>query len=371
MASAPHRQTDDLREALRLAVYATNGVTDVVEAMHLRIASGPAVLGKPLAAPARLVTRLAYGNVRFVTRLVAELGDRLLRELEPLLGEGSSGPEREAVVAALNGVLGDWLQKTKSPLAFDMSLRKDGSGPRALVLVHGSAMNDRQWQRRGHDHGQALARDEGWTPVYVRYNSGLAIAENGRLLAERLDELSDVEEIAILAHSLGGLVARSACHLAEGRPWRRRLRSLVTLGTPHHGAPLERYGSLFEALLPLSSYSAPLARLASIRSEAITDMRDGLDLPLPAGVECHAIAGANDRLVPVASALGAFPLPRCSVVAGAGHLDLLSSQEAYQTIRRALSQNRAPPSPRPIPPPERSSAQPTQGAGLARRSRAG
>ncbi len=131
MVNGPHRHADDLREALRLAVHATTGVADVVEAMHLRIASGPALLGKPLALPALVVTTLAYGNVRFVTRLVGELGDRLLRELEPFLGEGASGAERDAVVSALNGVLGDWLRRTESPLALDMRLRRVGDGSRA------------------------------------------------------------------------------------------------------------------------------------------------------------------------------------------------------------------------------------------------
>jgi pimeloyl-ACP methyl ester carboxylesterase len=339
MASVPQRQADDIREALRLAVCATTGVTEIVEAMHCRIASGAGVLGRPLALPARLVTRIAYGNVRFVTRLIGKVGDRALRELDPLLGESASGPERDAVVAALNGVVGDWLRETGSPLALEMRLRKEGAGPRAVVLVHGSSMNDRHWHRDGHDHGRALARDDDWMPVYVRYNSGLSIAENGRLLAERLALLSEVREIALLGHSMGGLVARAASHVAEaeGLGWRTRLRSLVTLGTPHRGAPLERYGSLLEALLPISSYSAPLASLGRIRSAGITDMRDGLDLPLPAGVGCYAIAAGKDRMVPIASAHGAFSPECCSIVPGVSHLDLLSSLEAYDRIRLALS----------------------------------
>jgi pimeloyl-ACP methyl ester carboxylesterase len=339
MASARQRQADDIREALRLAVCATTGVTEIVEAMHCRIASGAAVLGQPLAIPARFITRFAYGNVRFVAQLVGKIGDRALRELDPWLGESASGPERDAVVAALNGVLGDWLRDTGSPLALEMSLRKEGAGSRAVVLVHGSSMNDRQWHWRGHDHGRALARDDGWMPVYVSYNSGLPIAENGRLLAERLTELTDVREIAILGHSLGGLVARAAIQAAEaeGLDWRTRLRSLVTLGTPHRGAPLERYGSILEALLPISSYSAPLASLGRIRSAGITDMRNGLHFALPAGVGCYAIAAGKDRMVPISSAHGAFPPECCSIVPDATHLDLLSSLDAYETIRLALS----------------------------------
>jgi pimeloyl-ACP methyl ester carboxylesterase len=319
-------------------VDATTGGTGVVEDRHRRIASGPAILGKPLAIPARIVTKIAYGNVRGVTRLVGKTIDLVLCRLEPFLGESTPGPEREAVVAALNGVLGDWLLRTNSPLAIEMRLRGEGRGPKVVVLVHGSSMNDRQWRYGGHDHGEALARDEGWSPVYVHYNSGLPIADNGRLLAERLEELAHAEEIAIIGHSMGGLVARSASHIAEGqgRAWRRKLRKLVTLASPHLGSPLERGGNILELLLPLSGYSAPLARLGKIRSAGITDLRYGLDVPLPEDVECYAIAAGKDRLVPIASAHGAFCRTRCSVVADANHIDVLGSLEAYESIRRAL-----------------------------------
>jgi hypothetical protein len=111
----------------------------------------------------------------------------------------------------------------------------------------------------------------------------------------------------------------------------------VTLGSPHLGSPLERAGSLLEILLPISSYSAPLARLGKIRSAGITDLRFGLDLPLPAGVACHAIAAENDRLVPVVSAHGPFPLANCSIAPGISHLDLLCCPNTYELIRRALA----------------------------------
>jgi len=339
VADDPRSNADDLREAARLVVRATIGVTHVVEAMHLRIAGGPAVLGSPLALPARLGTAVAYGNVRLVTRLVGELADRVLQQLTPVLGESTQSAEREAIISALNGVIGDWLAHTHSPLAVDMQLRRAGAGPKVVVLVHGSAMSDRQWLRRSHDHGAALARDDGWAPVYVRYNSGLPIAENGRKLARLLDELADSRDIALIGHSMGGLVARSACHAAEveGRVWRTKLRTLVTLGSPHLGAPLERAGNLVEILLPISSYSEPLARLGKIRSKGITDLRHGLRLPLPAGVDCHAIAAENDRLVPVQSAHGSFPPANCSIAPGVSHLDLLCCPNTYRIVRGALA----------------------------------
>lgn len=339
MGEGPRKNADDLREAVKLLVEAVTGVTSVVERMHYRIASGPAVLGKPLALPARLATRFAYGNVRGVTRLVGKALDVVVHQLTPLLGDSAPSAERDTIVAVLNGVLGDWLARTKSPLALTMQLRRAQPGPKVVVLVHGSSMHPGQWLFAGHDHGAALARDEGWACVHVHYNSGLPIADNGRALSALLETIDDVEEIAIVGHSMGGLVARAACTEAEAEAhtWRTKLTRLVTLGTPHLGAPLERAGDLVTQLLPISSYSAPLAQLARIRSAGITDLRHGLATPLPEGVACHAIAAERDGLVPIASAHGAFPAAHCSIVAGAGHLDLLGSLEAYATIRAALA----------------------------------
>jgi len=90
--------------------------------------------------------------------------------------------------------------------------------------------------------------------------------------------------------------------------WRPRLGKLVCLGSPHHGAALERAGNWVHLLLGASRYSAPFAQLARIRSAGVTDMRFGyvLDadwqggdrfahrhaphtlLPLPDGVEPSA-----------------------------------------------------------------------------------
>jgi pimeloyl-ACP methyl ester carboxylesterase len=156
-------------------------------------------------------------------------------------------------LAALNGVLGDHLADTANPLALKMQFRlrnmPQNSGGRIVVLIHGLCMSDLQWTRRDHDHGAALARDFGYTPVYLSYNSGLHISTNGRALAESLEALitqwpAPVEDFVIIGHSMGGLVARSACHYGEEADhlWRRKLRKLVFLGTPHHGAPLERIG---------------------------------------------------------------------------------------------------------------------------------
>jgi pimeloyl-ACP methyl ester carboxylesterase len=399
MTKKARRHVDDLRGMSRLAVEATHAVTGVVEAMHRTIASGPSVLGRPLEVPARFFTGLVYGSVRGVTSLVGGGVDAALVELAPWLGESIPGAEREAVLAALNGVVGDYLRETENPLAIDLAFRRNGMplelarralsaaipSPRAklAVLVHGSCMNDLQWGRGGEDHGSRLARDLGYAPVYLHYNSGLHVSTNGRELAAALERLlaewpAPAPELVIVGHSMGGLVARSACHYAEemGHAWRSRLRSLVCLGTPHHGAPLERGGSFIDLLLGISRYSAPLARLGQIRSAGVTDLRFGcvLDedwegkdrfarsadlrtpLALPAGVRCYSVAGTlaskpraklpGDGLVPVDSALGrhtrrelslGFPEANQHVAFGTSHVDLLHRADVYETLRAWLA----------------------------------
>jgi hypothetical protein len=398
VTSNARSHVDDLRGASRLAIEATRGITDLVEEMHVTIASGPAVLGQPLAAPARAITGVVYGAIRGVTGLVGGGIDGALARLAPLVGASPPGPEREALLAALNGVLGDYLEETGNPLAIRMHARHGGralelspealrrgvpgAGPRVLVLVHGSCMTDGQFTRRGHDHGAALARDLGYTPVYLRYNSGLHVSTNGRAFAGLLEQLVaawpvPVAELVILGHSMGGLVARSACHYGADHAWMRRLRALVTLGTPHHGAPMERGGNLIDAMLDVSRYSAPLGRLGRIRSAGVTDLRYGNTLDehwqgrdrfargadtrcpvaLPAGARCYAVAGTlspapggalrSDGMVPVDSALGAHVTPQLTlgfsdarkyVAYGAGHLDLLDAPDVYAAIRGWLSE---------------------------------
>jgi pimeloyl-ACP methyl ester carboxylesterase len=325
--------------------------------------------------------------------------DLALGQLAPLLGEGASASvERDVVLAALNGVLGDYLNDTENPLAIQMRLRHGGQAlelerqalraafPHAsgklLVLVHGSCLSDRQWSRLGHDHGIALSRDLGYTPIYLHYNSGLHTSTNGRAFAALLEQLAGqwpapLDELVILGHSMGGLVARSACHYAEaeGQIWRRKLRKVIFLGTPHHGTPLERGGSCVDLLLGISRYSAPLAGLGRIRSAGVTDLRFGnvLDehwqghdrfghtrdprgrLKLPE-LACYAIAATTaaragarlpgDGLVPLASALGRHKRPELAldfpeahqwIGFGMRHLDLLSRAEVYETLRRWLS----------------------------------
>lgn len=399
----PPIQSSDLRGAARLATDATAGLTDLVEAMHERIARLPGIPASGPAGRTRGITGLVYKTIRGVTRVVGGSVDALLGLLEPALtATDDPVPQREALIAALNGVLGDHLDETGNPLATPMTLRRGGralaldgarpvpgledAGPKVLVLIHGLCMNDLQWSRKGHDHGAALARELGFTPVYLRYNSGRHVSVNGLELAQRLEQLMaawprPVERLVLLGHSMGGLLARSATQQATeaGMGWVSKLDDMVFLGTPHHGAPLERGGNWVDTILGATPYASPFARLGKVRSAGITDLRHGSLLaqdwegrdrfargadprrpvPLPVGVRCFAVASQlgeeqdglpgkllGDGLVPLDSALGRHRDPtRCLAFAddrhwvgqGIHHLDLLSDAAVFQQLQRWLA----------------------------------
>jgi len=403
MTTSPHSRSVHLRGLGRLAAEATLGVTELVEALHATVAAAPAPLGALPVAEAGGLRHVVYASVRGVTRLVGGGLDAALAKLAPVLGELPPSPRREALVAALNGVLGDHLEATGNPLAIRMQLRRNGaelfidrpagaeapSPPyrRVALFVHGLCMNDAGWSREGHDHGAALERDLGLAAVHVVYNTGRHVSENGRSLAELLEafvrESGDPpNEISIVAHSMGGLVARSALAAGSraGHGWPALVRAVVFLGTPHHGAPAERLGHLAQAVLGASPYARPFAHLGRLRSAGITDLRHGnvvdddwadvdrfsrhgdarVPVPLPGGIEFFAVAGSTaaepgasgaripgDGLVPVASALGchrdpertlAFGEDRTRIAPGTGHLDLLGSPEVYERVRQWLAE---------------------------------
>ena len=353
MASISRSHVATLRGMGRMATDAATGLTELVQALHTRIAKTPTKLGGPLVAGAvNGVTDLVYAGVRGVTRAVGGGLDVALAQLGPLLAPtdaSSAATEtvpptrtRETLLAALNGVLGDYLADTANPLEIRMAIRRRGvplvhareelskalGSPqrRIVVLLHGLCMCDLQWERAAiiegiagapHDHGAELERDLGCSAVYLNYNSGQHISTNGRLLAAQLESLLAawpvaIESVDIVGHSMGGLVARSALHygtLAD-HAWTRHVRGMVFLGSPHHGSPLERGGHWIDVLLKSTPYTTPFTRLGRVRSAGITDLRHGstldedwhgrdrfahghdtrLPLPLPDGIACFAIA---------------------------------------------------------------------------------
>ena len=411
-ASRRARAVADTRGGLRLVVDGSRHITGLVEALHGQIQRlapplrGGDAKGQPARADdsdglprTRGLTGLVYRGIQGGMRLVGGGLDGLLAPFDSALEASPSSPRRDALVAALNGVLGDHLLRSGNALAIRMQLRQHGQPldlaslgagladkgvpRRVLLLVHGLCMSDVGWQRNGHDHGQWLGRALGLAPIYAYYNSGRHISDNGRALADALEQLvadwpGPLDEIVIVGHSMGGLVARTALAQAAeaGQQWPQKLHQLVFLGTPHHGAPLERAGNWLHRVMDLSPYMAPFTRLSRLRSEGITDLRHGnllasdwqggsrfhhgdrrTPVPLPAGAACYAIASTagapgspgsllGDGLVPVDSALGhhkrraldlGIPASHQWLGHGIHHLDLLSDPAVYRRLLSWLS----------------------------------
>lgn len=370
----------DLRGGVRLAFDGLRAALRQVEATHHRLAHlDPPVRGVRPGRPDRGWPAVVYRSLRGTTDLVGGSLDLVLASVQAWLQDphrdrtpAGPRPTRQAVVAALNALLGDHLQRTDNPLAVKLSLRADGARlPKALVLVHDLGMSDRQWTHDGEESGSELAAAFGATPVYVQYNTGRHVWAAGHELASALEqEIARwpvrLDGVALVGHGMGGLVLRSALHQAvrSGMAWPAVLRKIVFLGTPHAGA---RPGHAFDLLVSGGlGAQAPLAlaRLSSRRSEGITDFLLGRWLehdlvptaaspmpdPWPPGASAYAVAGSvgdgiDDGLVPVASALGRDPvlgdlqLPEENrwVAAGVDHLGLLRHPEVLRTLRRWMA----------------------------------
>jgi pimeloyl-ACP methyl ester carboxylesterase len=402
MPKRAHLHPADVHGVARLAADATGAIAEIVEAMHAAATWPPSFVTPSKDGRAGGIAGLAYATVRRAAKIAGGGVDLAMTPLASLVGERRSTPERDAMVSVVNGVVGDHLAETGNPLAIPMQIRRRGQAlelrrdalaaslpritPRIVVLIHGLCGTDAQWKRGPFDYAAALENELGYTPLYVRYNSGRHVSTNGRELSRQLDTLVsewpvEVEEILLLGHSMGGLVARSALHYghAADARWVSRVRRAVFLGAPHHGAPLERGGNWFEEVVGSLPYAAPLSRLGRLRSAGITDLRHGnlvdddwqdgdrfargLDsrrpVPLPSGVDCLFVAATTgaregdvrdllvgDGLVPVASALGQHPDPlrnlaleptrRC-VVYRLHHMGLLGSEQVWTHLSRWIS----------------------------------
>ncbi|WP_429088785.1 esterase/lipase family protein [Aeromonas allosaccharophila] len=393
----------DIRELAQLLTLALPAAVEITEAVHQAVLSGMGIKGRDEGKTSG-ITGLVYKGVHGAANTLGSGINGLLTRLPPTppLHHIPETPKRAALIATLNGVMGDALVESHNALATPMTLRYQGEPldwqamptdlpreGRVLLMVHGLCMNDLQWQTlyQGEpvNHGEQLANALGYQPFYVRYNSGLPIAQNGQALALLLEQLlthwpGDLKEITIMGYSMGGLVARSACRHASvaGLTWPAHLANLIFLGTPHHGAPLEHAGHWLEQLLPASAYTEPFVRLTRLRSTGIKDLRHGKvietlappdpavpmrdprePLPLPCGVNCYAIAATTaakrslladrligDGLVPLRSALGqhsearhqlAFLPAHTLIVYRTSHMALLGSPQVGQQLLRWLT----------------------------------
>lgn len=281
---------DELRQA-------TGGLGSIHQAVAGRVfrAVGP---GAAVVRPVHEgITRGVYAGLGLGARALGMAAQAAVgRRDGPML---STTPRGSAVIAAVTGLRGDALEADGSPLCQPMAVRVNGqpvaldrdalreafpeATPRIVVFLHGLMETEFSWSLGSKEtYGERLARELGCTPVYVRFNSGRHISENGRSLSELMRELvaawpGGAEEIALVGHSMGGLVTRSACCHAsqDDADWVGLVRNSVSLGSPHMGAPLEQAVHVLSAGLATLPETRPFANFLRRRSGGIRDLRQG------------------------------------------------------------------------------------------------
>src|SRR3954447_15735178 len=300
-------RADEARGIGELGRVTLRGSTTRVAELHRGISDRVFGAIGQSAEPVRVVhdaiAGLAYGGVR----AALGAGARVAGTVAAL---GADGRDLDAdrsgrvALAVLNGAHGDVVQRDAPALATAMGVRVDGVAvppePAALraafpdatgrlaVFLHGLTETEASWcyrAERSADYATRLRADLGLTPVHLRYNTGLHVSDNGRALDELLGRLvaawpEQVQDVVLIGHSMGGLVARSALQQAGGGtpdapPWTALVRDTITLGTPHLGAPLERGVHRLASSLVRLPETRPLAALLALRSVGIKDLRRG------------------------------------------------------------------------------------------------
>ena len=354
MAVPSKRLVEDLRGLTQLAITATTNTTDLVENMHHTIVLAHLPVGESRASRTEGITGLVYDSVRGVTKFVGSTLDVAMKVMVPFLADHQPESKmRDSFLSVINGVYGDRLSESGNSLALEMALfcnneqlncsrlnsttidalqRAGEAFPtKLMVFVHGLCMGRHGWEKDDINLSSDMAASLDFVPLYVNYNTGESIASNGAALAAQLQALVDgwpapVTDLKIIGHSMGGLVVRSACHYGEksSQSWLGVTKTLASIGTPHHGAPLEKGGKILDDMLALSPYALPFTRLSKIRSTGIENLRHGSVsdgdrefVQIPHSIEYFAIAGVlnkqanalaentlGDGLVPLDSALG-------------------------------------------------------------------
>lgn len=327
-----------------------------------RLGLGPA--GLPAETLHRGVAALVYGAVGLSFR-GASAG--LARLAEAGVGPGLESSARGRFVAsAVNGLIGEELRRERPRLAIEMGVRHEGrdvvltpdgvaaafpeATGRLVVFLHGLCENEDYWRLHrdttGSTYGETLAR-RGWTPVYLRANTGLPLRENGVVLASLMQRLVDawpvgVTRIALVGHSLGGLVMRaSSAVVAEGdapAAWTGLVSDVVTLGTPHLGSWFAVGADRASRRMARLPEVAAFGRVIDRQAPGIRDLVEGLaeDVPPLPHARYRLVSATLTRSPrhPVASAVGDLLVtPRSAVGQDRRGADLFPGAEVLHLPR--------------------------------------
>ena len=400
-----HPMSDDGRKAFgpllrrtgysHVAKAAVQETTLCIKEMHAAIAdqSFDVLRRIPLLSWPAQIVQAAHEAISAGVYAAIFHGSGALLDVAAILERQHPSPDKppgrfaSGLHSALNGAFGDHLAASNNRLAINMAIRVNGqvvpldtdalrsafpgAGRRLCVFVHGLGCDEHCWEWGDPSEAAAtyashigcqVQTEWACTPLYLRYNSGLPIAENCAQLAVLLDNLLAVwpqpaSELLIIGHSMGGLIALGACDqaMALGMSWPQSTRMVICLGSPHLGSPLERLGQLATVGLKLTTITRPLGNIAAKRSQGIKDLRRGPGAPRTLS-KPHTIAfrflGASltedvehpiseflgDGLVPLSSAI-AHEITgdvQCARLGKLGHLRMLNDTRVHRQIREWL-----------------------------------
>ncbi len=403
-------KSEEIRASGKLATRTLADTVSQVEQVHRAFAGRTFKITAPVSLPARVVhdvvATCVYALIRGTSLAAGMVASELVAATAGSVLPAGSTPRSNLALAILNATWGDELADQGSPLAIPMAVRRaradveprrdalEAAFPEATskvaVFLHGLGETEESWRLHADRHGlgaestygSRLAEDLGYTPVYLRYNSGLHICENGHHLASLLDDVvaawpTPVTELILVGHSMGGLVSRSACHYANqgNHSWVSLLRHVFYLGTPHLGAGLEQWVSRLSSVFAKLDESRPLASILDRRSAGIKDLSAGYlldedwrnggprsqrepnDIPLIPWANHYAISATvtasrnhplgrlvGDFLVQPDSARGQsrdgghipFPVEHTRHFGGLHHFNLLNHPPIYEALREWL-----------------------------------
>ncbi|RME90305.1 MAG: alpha/beta hydrolase [Candidatus Hydrogenedentota bacterium] len=226
--------------------------------------------------------------------LIDNLKGSLKVTLKPVLSLLQS---EDRLLAAVNGLAGDSLAQYAPSYAIQMAFYDDGkpisieqaakkSNQKIVIFVHGHSDIEKSWfSSKQESIPELLHQELSFSPLFIRYNTGLHISTNGKQLAKLIDKLyqekkksnNPVSEIVLIGHSMGGLVIRSAAYYAQGYEWRTYLKALIMIGAPLEGAYMEKISAFAETVLKKLFNPATMVihELIKRRSAGLRDMKYG------------------------------------------------------------------------------------------------
>ena len=346
-----HIRPQDAIGIAQLAAHATTEVMTVTEHLHLSILHATGIRADGAFGWLHRSTQLMYAGLKITPKAT----EYLLRPLAKRLNRdaGDISQQRRQTLAVINGVMGDQLAANHNPLvtSFELFTPVTASAldtKHRILFLHGLCMDETAWQL---PELQQPLQNAGYVVTFVRYNSGLPIADNAAHLVEAMAELYELGvTFSLVGHSMGGLIAHLAMHEAarQHREFLPALRKIICVGSPHLGAPMAKLGNWLEQQLHRNSFTQPFTFLTRLRSAGIKDLQHGFyaDHVFP-NTQFYCLAGElpskynkvknqlGDGLVTERSALG-LPYAEKHIIENTSHLGLLTDSRAVTKVSQWL-----------------------------------